>query len=61
MMLKQIGISPKRFALEWISASEGQKFADTMRNFSAQIDRLGMSPIRIKLMEENERKEVAHV
>ena len=44
-----------------ISASEGQKFADTMRNFSAQIDRLGMSPIRIKLMEENERKEVAHV
>ncbi|HOO97634.1 MAG TPA: hydrogenase iron-sulfur subunit [Caldisericia bacterium] len=60
-MLKQIGISPKRFRLEWISASEGQKFADTMTQFSKQIDELGLSPIRKKLIAKNEVKEVAHV
>lgn len=62
IMLKQLGISPKRFALEWISASEGQKFADTMRNFSEQISKLGISPLRRKLIEgKNAKQEVAHV
>jgi F420-non-reducing hydrogenase iron-sulfur subunit len=60
-MIKQLGISPKRFRLEWISASEGQKFADTMREFSKQIDKLGISPIRKKLIEKTHAKEEAHV
>lgn len=57
-LIKQMGISSKRFSLEWISASEGQKFAETMTAFSKQIEELGLSPIRKKLMT---KKEVAHV
>jgi len=57
-LIKQMGISLKRFSLEWISASEGQKFAETMNAFSKQIAKLGLSPIRKKLMD---KKEVAHV
>ncbi len=60
-MMKQIGLSPKRFALEWISASEGQKFADTMRSFSQQISKIGISPLRRKLIEAKNEQEVAHV
>ncbi|MEZ4812615.1 MAG: hydrogenase iron-sulfur subunit [Caldisericia bacterium] len=60
-LLKQIGISPKRFRLEWISASEGQKFSETMREFSKEINELGLSPIRKKLIAKNQVKEVAHV
>jgi F420-non-reducing hydrogenase iron-sulfur subunit len=57
-LIKQMGISLKRFSLEWISASEGQKFSETMNAFSKQIEKLGLSPIRKKLMA---KKEVAHV
>jgi len=59
-MMQQMGINSKRFTLEWISASEGQKFADTMKAFSAQINKLGISPIRKKLIEQKNKQEVAN-
>ena len=35
-----------RLRLEWISAAEGQKFAETMRTFTEQVRELGPSPLR---------------
>jgi len=49
--LEQLGINPDRLRLEWISASEGKKFANTMQEFVNQIKALGPVP-QIDLMEE---------
>jgi len=43
-MLKQMGIDPKRLHLEWISASEGNKFAKTMKEYTETIRNLGPLP-----------------
>lgn len=40
-LLNKLGIENNRFALEWISASEGQKFADTVKEFVANVKSLG--------------------
>jgi len=41
IMLKDLGIDPKRLRLEWISAAEGKKYAETMDEFTEQIRALG--------------------
>ncbi len=46
LMLQDMGIEPERFKLEWVSASEGQKFADVMTDFTNTIKKLGPSPYR---------------
>lgn len=43
-MLKQLGLDSQRLRLEWISASEGNKFADTMKEFTETIRSLGPLP-----------------
>ncbi|MEX0568143.1 MAG: hydrogenase iron-sulfur subunit [Candidatus Njordarchaeota archaeon] len=43
-MLEQLGINPDRLRLEWISATEGAKFARVMTEFVEQIKKLG--PLR---------------
>ena len=40
-VLEQYGIDPKRLRLEWISASEGVRFAKLMNEFSKEITELG--------------------
>jgi F420-non-reducing hydrogenase iron-sulfur subunit len=40
-LLKQFGIEPERVRLEWISASEGRKYADIINEFTEQIRKLG--------------------
>jgi len=35
------GVNPKRVRIEWISASEGEKFADITRAFKQEIDEIG--------------------
>ena len=45
-LLRQIGIEPERLRIEWISASQGTRFAEVMTDFAAQIKELG--PIGIK-------------
>ena len=40
-LLNIIGIDPGRVRLEWISASEGSKFADTVKDFTETIRELG--------------------
>ena len=45
-MLTSLGIEPERVRLEWISASEGQKFAETVRSFVDEIRKLGPNPLK---------------
>jgi F420-non-reducing hydrogenase iron-sulfur subunit len=40
-LLEQFGIERDRVWLRWISASEGNLFADTIRDFTARIKELG--------------------
>ena len=46
-LLKQIGIDPARLRLEFVSASEGSRFADVITDFTRQLKELG--PIGIDL------------
>ena len=43
-VLEQLGLNPNRLRLEWISASEGKKFANSMKEFTEQIKKLGPIP-----------------
>ncbi|UCC94351.1 MAG: hydrogenase iron-sulfur subunit [Candidatus Omnitrophota bacterium] len=47
-ILKDMGISPTRLRLEWISASEGAKFQDTMNEFINTIRELGPLGLKVK-------------
>jgi F420-non-reducing hydrogenase iron-sulfur subunit len=40
-VLELIGINPERLRLEWVSASEGIRFAEVMNNFSKTVKELG--------------------
>lgn len=44
-ILETLGLEKERVWLRWISASEGQKFADTMKDMTAAIKKLGPNPI----------------
>ncbi|MGQ9559775.1 MAG: hydrogenase iron-sulfur subunit [Candidatus Oleimicrobiaceae bacterium] len=46
-MLRQMGIEDGRLRLEWISAAEGRKFAESMDEFTEQIRALG--PLQLEL------------
>jgi F420-non-reducing hydrogenase iron-sulfur subunit len=41
ILIKQIGVDPKRVRLEWVSASEGKRFAEVITEFTNQIKELG--------------------
>jgi F420-non-reducing hydrogenase iron-sulfur subunit len=45
-VLKDFGIEPERVRLEWISASEGDRFATVVREMVEQIKKLGPSPLK---------------
>ena len=40
-LLEQFGIERERVRLEWISASEGERFAEVVREFTEQLKSLG--------------------
>jgi coenzyme F420-reducing hydrogenase delta subunit len=44
-LVKTAGIEPERLRMEWVAASEGEQFANLMREFPEQIKKLGPSPI----------------
>ncbi len=44
LMLEDFGLEEERFRLEWVSASEGPKFARVMRDMVETIKALGPSP-----------------
>ena len=43
--LETLGINQERLRLEWISASEAPKVAETAKNFTETIKRLGPNPL----------------
>jgi len=45
-LLRDFGIDPRRLRIEWISASEGNRFSDLVTEFTEEIKKLGPSPIR---------------
>ena len=50
-VLKDFGIEPERLRLEWISASEGDKFAAVVRSMVEDLKKLGPSPVNLKEVE----------
>ena len=44
-LLKALGLDQNRLRLEWISASEGPKVAETVKSFTQTIRELGPSPL----------------
>jgi F420-non-reducing hydrogenase iron-sulfur subunit len=47
-VLKDFGIEPERLRLEWISASEGDKFAAVVKSMVEDVRKLGPSPLKGK-------------
>ncbi|MBM4293829.1 MAG: hydrogenase iron-sulfur subunit [Deltaproteobacteria bacterium] len=45
-LLKFIGLEEGRLHLEWISAAEGPKLAETVRNYTEKVKNLGPSPLK---------------
>jgi len=46
VMLQQFGLHKDRLRLEWVSASEGEKYARVVNEFVQRVTELGMSPYR---------------
>ena len=44
LMLEDFGLEPERFRLEWVSASEGPRFAQVMRDMVETVKAVGPSP-----------------
>jgi F420-non-reducing hydrogenase iron-sulfur subunit len=44
-MLSDLGLDDRRVRLEWISAGEGEKFANVVKDFVEEIRALGPNPI----------------
>jgi coenzyme F420-reducing hydrogenase delta subunit len=40
-VLEQIGVNPERLRLEWISGSEGMRYAEVMNDFGKKLKELG--------------------
>ena len=47
LMLQDFGIEEERFRLEWVSASEGPKFAQVVKELTETIRQLGPSPYKV--------------
>lgn len=46
-VLKSTGLDEQRIWLRWISASEGQRFAETVTEMVSALKELGPSPMRV--------------
>ena len=45
-ILKQLGFEEERIKIRWVSASEGQRFADTIKEMVADLKKLGPNPMQ---------------
>jgi len=50
-VLAQVGIDPRRLRLEWVSASEGGKFAKVVKEMIEEVRKLGPIPLRKEFKE----------
>jgi hypothetical protein len=46
LILEDFGLEPERFRLEWVSASEGPRFAQVVTEMVEQVRKLGPNPYR---------------
>jgi F420-non-reducing hydrogenase iron-sulfur subunit len=44
-LIEKAGLNPDRLRLEWVSASEAQRFAEIMKEMSQQIKEIGPNPV----------------
>ncbi len=44
LMLEDFDLEPERFRLEWVSASEGPRFAQVVRDMEADLKDIGPNP-----------------
>ena len=44
-LISQTGLESERLRLEWVSASEGARFAEIIKDFTNQLKNLGASPL----------------
>lgn len=44
LMLEDLGLEPERFRLEWVSASEGSRFAEIATEMTETLRELGPNP-----------------
>ena len=51
-LLECVGIHPARLHLEWISASEGPKFAQVVRDFVERTRGIGPNPLAHRIERE---------
>jgi len=45
-MLQKLGLSPERFRIEYVSAAEGVKFAELIKEMNEQMKTLGKERIK---------------
>jgi F420-non-reducing hydrogenase iron-sulfur subunit len=50
-ILREYGIEPERVRLEWVSASEGERFGHVVDEFTEEIRRLGPLTIKESILE----------
>jgi F420-non-reducing hydrogenase iron-sulfur subunit len=47
-LLETLGLDGRRLKLQWISAAEGQKFAESINDFVDEIKALGHTPVKVQ-------------
>ena len=52
-LIKEFGIDPRRLRLEWVSASEGDKFAKVVNEMTEEIR--GLGPLKLSVHREIQR------
>lgn len=55
-LLSQMGLEPQRVRLEWVSAAEGQRFAQVVTDFIEEVKELGPNPLKGKGVRREETK-----
>ena len=59
--LEAVGITKDRLRLEWISASEAPKVAETVRSFTQTIRELGPNPLTRSISQDTDKRQKATV
>jgi len=45
MILEDVDIDPRRFAIEWVSSAEAPRFAEVVTRFTETVRQLGVNPL----------------
>jgi len=45
-LLRQMGVEPERVKIDWVSASEGERFTRIVKEFVEELRKLGPNPLK---------------